>query len=191
MKRIVETLKELWHGSMSKSEPAAKIYTPKIEFCKEQAAINIEKLRSSFENKQAIYVEKGALLVRVTDITVSMSSCHIMAQAQEVKTPGLGVGMFAQTLKSKRPLSWQFGGCITEFAQNFWAMGYGGWLLFSEPNLVAEVARLAGSFPPELDDWQRYKQVTDIVHDQLLTKMNGVQRVFPPVAGSDNTAGVV
>ena len=60
------------------------------------------KLRANFEGKEAIYFEKGALLVRVSDIRQGLST--VAAQIEEIPTPGM-VG-FIGGPQGKGPLRW-------------------------------------------------------------------------------------
>ncbi len=59
-----------------------------------QHAHNCKVLRDRFEGREAIYVEKGALRVHVTNIRVDGLS--VGADVEEIITPGLGVGMFTR-----------------------------------------------------------------------------------------------
>lgn len=59
-----------------------------------QHAHNCKVLRDRFEGREAIYVEKSALRVHVTNIRVDGLS--VGADVEEIITPGLGVGMFTR-----------------------------------------------------------------------------------------------
>ena len=50
-----------------------------------------EQIRSNFENREAISIEKGALRVRIRDIQAKVQ--YVTAQVEEIPTPGLGVGL--------------------------------------------------------------------------------------------------
>lgn len=189
MKKATEILKMLWgpRRPVNKPDPTPG-YRFRVEFSKEQAAINIQTLCSSFENKQAIYIEKGALLVRVTNISASMVDVKITAQAEEVITPGIGVGLFAlKSQKGRKPLFWNFGaGDLTCFSDAYWAAGYGGWSLYFDPKVIEEVLQLAISFPPELNAFERYSRIVRFIHYDRLPRPTNVRRVFPPI--SEHTA---
>lgn len=49
VKKVIEILKMLWgpRGCVNKPDPTTR-YRPEVNFSKEQAAINIQKLRNSF-----------------------------------------------------------------------------------------------------------------------------------------------
>jgi len=61
----------------------------------------ILKLRANFENREAIYLEKGALRVRVSNIRRSVARRIVWAKVEEVQTPGLGVGMFDRRTRNE------------------------------------------------------------------------------------------
>ena len=111
-------------------------------------ASNCEELRSRFEGREAIFVEQGALRVRVNNIR-SRGGFRIGADAEEIVTPGLGVGRFQRS----RRLRWRLGaGYLTTVSAQSWKMGYGGWSLYFAPEIVQAVvgcaARLAAAAEP-------------------------------------------
>jgi hypothetical protein len=49
---------------------------------------NCERLRNAFENREAIYVKRGALRVRVTNIRANAAVQAISADIEEIPTTG-------------------------------------------------------------------------------------------------------
>src|SRR6266571_4728822 len=105
---------------------------------------NCEELRSRFEGREAVYVEKGALRVRVNNI-VSRGGFRIGAEVKEISTPGLGAGFLRRPPRhdaSRR--RWKIGaGYLTTFSEQSWHMGYGGWSLYFDPEIVQAVVLFA------------------------------------------------
>jgi hypothetical protein len=128
-------------------------------------AKNCEELRRRFEGREAIYVEHGALRVRVSNIRPK-GGFHIGAEAEELVTPGLGVGMFHR-VRPRRPgpLRWRFGGgYLTTFSTQSWRAGYGGWALYFAPEIIRDVVRFAPGLPTAADPNRAYQQVGGLLH---------------------------
>ena len=136
---------------------------------------SILKLRAIFENREAIYIEKGALKVRVSNIRGSALHTTVSADIEEVPTPGLGVGLFdRRQRKGKTPLRWGIGaGHLTKFSDHCWVMGYGGWTLYFDPKVVQGVLDLASGFPDNMDTFERYNKIVRFVpYDPTLLQTN-------------------
>jgi len=150
-----------------------------------QEAANCKQLRKSFENQEAIYVEKGALRVRVRNIRMNPCARYVEAEVEEILTPGLGVGLFGVGLfvrppstKQARPLRWVIGaGYLTTFSDHGWQMGYGGWSLHFATRAVQAVVDLAAGWPAHLDWYDRYKEVLRCL--QYHDAYEQSRRVFP------------
>src|ERR1017187_2432018 len=52
------------------------------------------KLQANFENREAIYIEKGATRVCVNNIRGLASCAAVRADIEELPAPGLGIGIF-------------------------------------------------------------------------------------------------
>lgn len=145
-----------------------------------QECPGVMKLRSNFEGKEAIYIERGALRVRVTRIRRSTRGTAVLAEIEEIPTRGLGVGSFdARGRKATKPLRWKIvGGDLTCFSNHYWAMGYGGWSLYFDPKVVQGVCNLACRFPDHMDTFERYKQITRLIENDP-TFWQATRRVFP------------
>ncbi len=127
----------------------------------------VEQLRARFEGREAIYVEKGALRMRVSDIRGGATQLSISAEVEELPTPGFPAGAFYEMPRLEpSPLRWSIeGGYLTDFSEHTWHMGYGGWSLFFAPRIVDGILGLALRFPDNLDAFQRYRKVLDYLKD--------------------------
>jgi hypothetical protein len=138
----------------------------------------VAKLRANFEGKQAIYVEKGALLVRVSDIRQGLST--VAAQIEEIPTPGLPG--FLGTAHGEGPLRWTIrAGGFTQFSDHCWQMGYCGWSIYFEPGLIRAVLQLTAEFPPTLDAHERYGQICGVVQQDRAALNGRWETVVPAV----------
>lgn len=93
---------------------------------------NYEVLRTRFEGREAVYMEKGALRVRVTNIHLlhAEQGSTMAADVAEIPTPGLGVGLFPWHRPGTSPCRWNIAEEPTSFSDVSWSMGNGGWCLF-------------------------------------------------------------
>ena len=127
----------------------------------------VEQLRTLFEGKEAIYIEKGALRMRVSDVRGDTTQLYVSAEVEEIPTAGFPAGAFygVQRLESS-PLRWSIeGGYLTTFSDHIWHMGYGGWSLFFAQRIVDGILSLALRFPDNLDPFQRYREVLNYLKD--------------------------
>ena len=130
---------------------------------------NCEVLRARFEGREAIYVEKGALRVRVTNIRPQGLS--VFANVEEVITPGLGVGFFARAHPPVTgPRRWEIGGDPTSYSDDSWSMGYGGWTLYFDPEFIQSVINFAARRPNDADPWEGYEAVCNMVVDRIMRR---------------------
>jgi len=141
----------------------------------------IQQLRTNFENREAIYIEKGALRVRVTGIYGSTVDRTVWANVEEVAAPGLGVGLFEKRNRKTPPsVRWRIaGGYLTSFSDESWDMGYGGWSLHFDPKVVQGVLDLASQFPDDVDTHERYRRIIQFVFQQPTLLAANRQKVFP------------
>jgi hypothetical protein len=144
-----------------------------------QDSLNCEKLRRAFDGREAIYVEKGVLRVRVTNISFNAIARQIGADVEEILTPGLERSLLHRLRPNELfPLRWQIGaGRLTRFSEHTWAAGYGSWSLFFAPEIVSGVVSLAAAWSAELDAYHRYRQATHFLMDQNAHEPSN--RVFP------------
>jgi hypothetical protein len=130
--------------------------------------VRVRHLQSLFCAREAIYVEKGALRVRVDGIRRDVEKLVISAELSEIPTPGFPAGVFCAVLEHEpSPLRLTIGaGFMSDFSDSTWYMGYGGWSLFFAPRIVDRVVALAGQFPEDLHPMERYKAVLRFLEEQ-------------------------
>ena len=138
----------------------------------------VEQLRARFEGREAIYVEKGALRVRVSEISGDAIQLYITAVVEEIPTAGFPAGVFYEARRAQpTPLRWSIGGgYLTTFSDHTWHAGYGGWSLFFSPKIVEGILGLALGLPSNLDPFERYKEVLHYL--QVQNAYEPTQRVF-------------
>jgi len=141
-----------------------------------------DKLVMQFDNREAIYVEKGVLRVRVFNIRPNPAGRSVSAEVEEIPTPGLGVGIFRAVDESlsgnMAPDRWRIGaGSLTTFSDNTWEMGYGGWTIFFERRVVEGIVSLSADWSEKSDDNSRYIQILKWLEDN--EAYENTQRVFP------------
>ena len=144
-----------------------------------------ETLCRTFENRVAVYLEKGIILCRISNIRANPDEQYISADTEEIPTIGLGVGAYPtrgeQDLQRPKAMCWKIGaGFMTTFSQDHWAMGYGGWTLYFHPHVIEGVVSLAAHWPKEVNDsFARYRLIIEWFenHDEHLGHREG-RRVF-------------
>jgi hypothetical protein len=141
-----------------------------------ESSVNCDKLRDTFEGREAIYLEKDVLRVRVTNIRCNPAGQRIDAEVEEVSTPGLACGIFYGCRSN--PLRREIGaGDLTRFSEDTWENGY-GWSLFFAPEIVNGLASLAADWATELDAHERYERACRFLADHGAWEgLN--KRVFP------------
>ena len=124
----------------------------------------LQQLRENFEGQEGIYIEKGALRVRVSNIRWHPARCAVFADIEEIPTSGFDATAFHKRHDST-PLRWDIGtASLTSFSDTEWSMGYGGWSIYFAPPVVEGVVDLASRWPKELDEYARYKQVLGFIY---------------------------
>jgi hypothetical protein len=137
----------------------------------------LQHLRDLFEDKEAIYIEKGAVHVKVSNIRIGRVSLPqrvastapnpvtVLADVDVIPTPSFPTGRFCE-----RPslVHWEIGaGDETRVSENTWRTGAGYicWSLFFAPRIVQGVLNLAQQFPDALDAHRRYKEIWRYLYD--------------------------
>ena len=121
----------------------------------------------------------SALLVRVSNIRSSALRRTVAAQVDEIPVAGLRVGRFGDLRNNTAPLRWTIrAGYLTEFSDQSWALGYGGWSLYFNPCLIEAVLKLASQFPADLNTFERYSRIVSLIQHQRPRPLNQ-ERVFP------------
>ena len=139
----------------------------------------VEQLRSLFEGREAIYVEKGALRARVRNIRLGHDG--IMADVEEIPTAGLPVGaLYAIQRREPSPLRWTIGiGFISNstFSDYKWKSGYPGWSIFFDPKIIESIVTLALQFPETLNPCQRYNEVIALLNRDAYNKSRHLWKI--------------
>ena len=116
----------------------------------------------SFDGREAIYIEKGALRVRVEDVRVDIEPRMFHATVREIPTRGFERTSFHRTVPRPSPLQWTIGaGALVAVSQNTLHVGYGGWSLFFAPEVVLGVVELASSWDVTVPEHERYHRVIE------------------------------
>jgi hypothetical protein len=147
------------------------------------AIANCERLRKCFEGREAIYIENGALRVRVTGIHANVPAQTITAELDEIPTPGLPrfIGLNSVGLTDSRRLQWTISaGHLTAISDHAWSLGDGGWSLFFDADLIREVMKFTETYSLalELDVYARYRNILGWVQCHKSTQ-ELLTRVFP------------
>ena len=135
----------------------------------------LQKLRANFENKEAIYIEKGAVRVRISNIRCFFCGSRVAeADVEEIPAPGLGCGIFnsggqdpTSPFRGKSPTRWSVGvaeGYMT-FSDYEWSSRVQGayWSIYSHPKVVKEVLELASQLSGKVDSMGRYHKINALV----------------------------
>ena len=143
-------------------------------------AITIEQIRTIFLDREAIYVEKGALRVRIIGIQVNAQSGLFEVLLEEVPTPGFGVGLF-HSWESDEPTPRQWSvatvGDLSEFTDDVWTGHYISWAIFFAPYVVQGVVDPAAHWPDSLETFARYNELNAwLSHHHAFS---ATQEVFP------------
>src|SRR5262249_16652424 len=128
-------------------------------------------LKEWFEGREAIYIEKGALRVRVSNIRIDPMQKEITAEVEELPTQGLDFVMrHTPEFDAQSPRRWTIGTSRlagSTFTSRCWRGGIQvGWSLFFDPAIVCGVMKLAESFPEDLHPGLRYRQVLEFIYER-------------------------
>lgn len=112
-------------------------------------AATLEKVRAAFESREAIYIEKGAIRVRVSNIR-SADLGTILADIEEIPTAGFPIWIRGDGPRPRsHPLRWTIGtSVIRNFYADSWSSSrYVGWTLYFSPKLIESIVDLVTRFP--------------------------------------------
>ena len=125
----------------------------------------VDKIRSWFEGRQAIYLEKDVLLVRVSNIR---GGDYIEADIEEIPTAGLPVYLPAYDRSGQpRPLRWKIGTNFeTHFSPDYWSSQHGRWCMRFSSKLIEEVLVIASQFPEDHSPAIGYRQIRRYIDNQ-------------------------
>lgn len=137
----------------------------------------VEQARSFYEGREAIYIEKGALLVRVINIRIGSQRVNITNDLleylafdlEEVPTPRLPVWLKGDGPNlGPHPLKWTVGTNFeTNLFSDFCGAAYGGWSMHFSPKIVAEVVEMATNFAGE-GSRALYPQIYRHIDDEMI-----------------------
>jgi hypothetical protein len=135
----------------------------------------LDKIRACFEGKEAIYIEKGALRVRVSNIRyddLKGEAEYIEAEIEEILTPGLPVSLPGYDRRDRpHPLRWKIGTNIKvqpHFSPYYWSSPpYVGWSMHFSPKLIEGVVELASGFPQDQPPYNGYRQIQSYISHQI------------------------
>jgi hypothetical protein len=113
-----------------------------------------EQLRERWQGREAIYLESGALRIRVVD--VFRQGDRFVAEVEEVPTPGLRNTLLRVLEAGKapsNPIRWSLS-MPNDLAEDYWWAS--GWTLVFAPDFVQRVTALAEEWPADLSSLARY-----------------------------------
>jgi len=118
----------------------------------------IDLIRSAFDMREAIYIERGVLKVRVMNIRHDANKARVTAEVEEIPTPGLEESLFHErNPNAPCPLRWTIAaGRMSTFSEHTWKMGYGGWSLFFAPEIVAGMTKIVAGWGSSLNPQEFY-----------------------------------
>src|SRR5260370_36103195 len=117
----------------------------------------VKQVRGLFEGRESIYVEKGALRVKVSDVRGDVARLFISAEVEEIPTAGFPAGAFYEIQRLEpSPMRWSIeGGYLTIFSDHTWHMGYGGRSPFFSPRLFDGILGRSLPVPDKVEPPQR------------------------------------
>ena len=141
----------------------------------------LDKIREFFEGKEAIYIEKGALRVRVSNIhydNLKGESEYVEVDIEEIPTEGLPVSLPKYDRREEpRPLRWKIGTNIRVhpwyFADYWDSPSYVGWSMYFSPELIEGVVALASSFPQDQPSEIGYRRIMSFITRQTRESLEG------------------
>jgi hypothetical protein len=109
----------------------------------------VEKARSLYESREAIYIEHGAWRVRVNRVYVGSAldpSGYMAFDLEEIPTPGLPVWLRDPRM-GPHPHRWTVGAPFEiDLFPHYCGTRYPIWSMCFSPKLVAEVVEMATNF---------------------------------------------
>jgi hypothetical protein len=138
----------------------------------------VEKLRASFEGREAIYLEKGAIRVRVSNIR-SADLGTILADIEEIPTAGFPIWIRGGGPRPRsHPLRWTIGtSLIKHFSADSWSSPpYVGWTLYFSPKLIQEIVALVSRFPENHPPHLGYGEILTYIDNQLLDRVKALSK---------------
>ena len=140
-------------------------------------AATVEKLRASFEGREAIYLEKGAIRVRVSNIR-SADLGTILADIEEIPTAGFPIWIRGGPRPRSHPLRWTIGtSLIKHFSADSWSSPpYVGWTLYFSPKLIEAIVDLVTRFPENHSPLLGHGEILICLNKQLSDRVKPLFR---------------
>ena len=136
----------------------------------------VEKARSLYEGREAIYIERGALRVRINGVRVGSERVdvtndlleYLAFDLEEIPTPNLPVWLGKGPSLGPHPLRWEIGTMFEDHLHpDYCSMAYVGWSMHFAPKLVAEVIEIATNFAEnEMPDL--YRKISRHIDDEMI-----------------------
>jgi hypothetical protein len=146
--------------------------TEAFEASARNAAI-VEKARSFYEGKEAIYIERGALRVRVNSVRIGSPNDlqgYLAFDLEEIPTPRLPVWRGKGPSLGPHPLRWEVGTNFetqTHLFKDFCSAAYVGWSMYFSPKVVAEIVEMATNFAED-NSLDLYRKITRHIDDEII-----------------------
>jgi hypothetical protein len=124
----------------------------------------------AFEGRLAIYIEKGALLVRVSHINFDPADKLLSADIEEIPTQGLDfVAAHTREFDERSPRTWRISTsdpACSSFSPQRWRGGvYAAWSLLFDLEVILAVTKHAASFPADIDPALAYRSVLKLLNE--------------------------
>lgn len=123
-----------------------------------------------FEGRDALYVEKGVLRVRVRSISVDFRGRFVWTEVRESPVDSLPPpAHFVAAGGGTRPLAWRIGaGPFTRASSQIWKAGYGAWTIFTAPKVIELVLARAAGLDPALPPGRRWQALVTGITERPL-----------------------
>jgi hypothetical protein len=164
-----------WHPGQWLPEARTLLQWPGDTRANGAHAANCALLRSQFEGREAIYIEKYVRRVRVSHIRAHVDWRHVQAYAEEILTPGLGAP--AREAAQSR---WRFaGGKDVRFSPNSWSLAvqHVSWQLCFAPAVIKAVVDFAATIPA--DEVYRSTALQKLIWQLTENSVHQEEPVFP------------
>jgi hypothetical protein len=141
-------------------------------------AATVEKVRASFEGREAIYIEKGAIRVRASNIR-SADLGTILADIEEIPTAGFPIWIRGGGPRTRsHPLRWTIEtSLIRHFSADSWSSPpYVGWTLYFSPKLIQEIVALVSRFPENHPPHLGYGEIVTHLNKHLSDRVKSLLR---------------
>lgn len=122
-----------------------------------------KQMQARFEGREAIYVEKGAVRVRVLTIRPGPIRPSVSVELELIPTPGVPAVLGRVQLPEQPPFRWTISvGHLSTVSGSFWSTPY-SYSLYFAPAAIQRVVETAAGFSEDLSVYDRYKQILRIV----------------------------